>query len=219
MPTWMSKWRLGGLKGEANTGRITNVVGAERAMLQLIMKSKKWQQSPLLGYQVHISNQLGDLTSTLADFLFHPEGFSYYWYQNCVHVQFFGLLTVSIRTMFLNICCAQKASYASPTILPLTKWVSSSWGMRYLKVVLLLLEFNGINNIFSLPLQLIEIDTFMNGDKYAKLQNLILKGAPAGSLLMFFPDSLDHDCKVQQLNSSFQGRGKIGFHLCCWNKK
>ena len=129
------------------------------------------------------------------------------------------LLTVSIRTMFLNICCAQKASYASPTILPLTKWVSSSWGMRYLKVVLLLLEFNGINNIFSLPLQLIEIDTFMNGDKYAKLQNLILKGAPAGSLLMFFPDSLDHDCKVQQLNSSFQGRGKIGFHLCCWNKK
>ena len=148
MPTWMSKWRFGGLKGEANTGRITNVVGAERAMLQLIMKSKKWQQSPLLGYQVHISNQLGDLTSTLADFLFHPEGFSYYWYQNCVHVQFFGLLTVSIRTMFLNICCAQKASYASPTILPLTKWVSSSWGMRYLKVVLLLLEFNGINNIF-----------------------------------------------------------------------
>ncbi|KAL6327575.1 hypothetical protein AAG906_021866 [Vitis piasezkii] len=106
--------------------RITNVVGAERAMLQLIMKSKKWQQSPLLGYQVHISNQLDDLTSTLADFLFHPEGFSYYWHQNCVHVQFFGLLTVSIRTMFPNICCAQKASYASPTILPLTKLVSSS---------------------------------------------------------------------------------------------
>lgn len=67
--------------------------------------------------------------------------------------------------------------------------------------------------------KLIEIDTFMNGDKYAKLQNLILKGAPAGSLLMVFPDSLDHDCKVQQLNSSFQGRGKISFHLCCWNKK
>ena len=87
--------------------------------------------------------------------------------------------------------------------------------MRYLKVVLLLLVFNGIYNIFALPLQIIEFVTFMNGDKYAKLQNLILKGAPAGSLLMFFPDGLDHDCKAQQLNSSFQGRGKIGFHLCC----
>ena len=89
--------------------RITNVVGAEHAMLPLNVKSRKWPQSPLLGYQVHISNQLDDLTSTLADFLFHPEGFSYYWYKNCVHVQFFGLLTVSIQTMFSNICCVQKA--------------------------------------------------------------------------------------------------------------
>ena len=142
-------------------------------------------------------------------------------------------LTIGIRTVYMSSSLVSELwaykqcfpisvvfkRHASPTILPLTKSVSSSWGMRYLKVVLLLLVFNGIYNIFALPLQIIEFVTFMNGDKYAKLQNLILKGAPAGSLLMFFPDGLDHDCKVQQLNSSFQGRGKMGFHLCCWNKK
>ena len=64
--------------------RITggDVVGSELAMLPLNVKSKEWQQRPLLGSQVHVSNQVDDLTTTPEDFLFHPE---------LLHVQFFGL--------------------------------------------------------------------------------------------------------------------------------
>ena len=63
--------------------RITggDVAGSELAMLPLNVKSKEWQQRPLLGSQVHVSNQVDDLTTTPEDFLFHPE---------LLHVQFFG---------------------------------------------------------------------------------------------------------------------------------
>uniref|UniRef100_F6HHX9 Uncharacterized protein n=2 Tax=Vitis vinifera TaxID=29760 RepID=F6HHX9_VITVI len=46
--------------------RITggDVVGSELAMLPLNVKSKEWQQRPLIGSQVHVSNQVDDLTTT-----------------------------------------------------------------------------------------------------------------------------------------------------------
>ena len=58
--------------------RITggDVAGSELAMLPLNVKSKEWQQRPLLGSQVHVSNQVDDLTTTPEDFLFHPELFA-----------------------------------------------------------------------------------------------------------------------------------------------
>ena len=73
------------------------------AMLPLYVKSEEWKKIPLLGYGVHISNKVGDFTTTIpcsllslqyvqllevgADFLFHPEGFSYHCYQNCLVLQ------------------------------------------------------------------------------------------------------------------------------------
>ena len=46
--------------------RITggDVAGLELAMLPLNVKSKEWQQRPLIGSQVHVSNQVDDLTTT-----------------------------------------------------------------------------------------------------------------------------------------------------------
>ena len=48
------------------------MVGSEHAMLPLNVKSKEWQLSLLLGYQVHISKQVDDLTTTLTDFFVSP---------------------------------------------------------------------------------------------------------------------------------------------------
>ena len=113
------------------------------AMLPLYVKSEEWKKIPLLGYGVHISNKVGDFTTTMpcsllslqyvqllevgADFLFHPEGFSYHCYQNCLHVWFFNVLTVSIWKMFPSICCAKKGSCATPAIFLLTNLLSICW--------------------------------------------------------------------------------------------
>ena len=48
------------------------MVGSEHAMLPLNVKSEEWQLSLLLGYQVHISKQVDDLTTTLTDFFVSP---------------------------------------------------------------------------------------------------------------------------------------------------
>ena len=77
----MRKWKSGGLKGDANTvqnhwwrcGGIRITCNATPECERVRNGSK----SPLLGYQVHVSNQADDdLTTTPEDFLFHPELFA-----------------------------------------------------------------------------------------------------------------------------------------------